>query len=160
MSPASPVPGTAAVVASMLLAASLSQPASAQRPGAPDAAGASAPPAPRMRNPAPPAHRTPGDPSAWVSVWVDLDLPELASLPRDQQAEREALRLRISAQQDQVMASLRALGAQEQARIQQVRNTLAVRLPATQIEAARLIPGVRALRVVRDVDRGPLTQGP
>jgi hypothetical protein len=95
----------------------------------------------------------------WVAVWVDLDVPELASLPADRPLEREALALKIRTQQDEVMARLRELGAVEQARIQQVRNTLAVRLPGAQLDAARRIPGVRAVRKVRNVDRGPLVHG-
>jgi hypothetical protein len=104
------------------------------------------------------AHQAPADSTDWVSVWVDLDLPELASVPREQRAEREALQQQIKAQQDAVMDRLRGLGAQEQARVQQVRNALAVRLPGAQLDAARRIPGVRALRVVRHVDRDPLTR--
>jgi hypothetical protein len=92
---------------------------------------------------------------AWIEVWVDLSVPELASLPREQSAEREALRLRIAAQQDEVMDALRMLGAVEVARVQQLRNALAVRLPASQLAAARVLPGVRAVRVVRDVERRP-----
>ena len=99
------------------------------------------------------------DTAAWVSVWVDLDLPELATVPRDRPAERDALRLQILAQQDAVMARLRDLGAIEQARVQQVRNALAVRLPGAQLDAARYIPGVRAVRAVRHVERGPLGHG-
>ena len=93
-----------------------------------------------------------------ISVWVDLDLPALASLPADKRAERAALRSRIEAQQDAVMAQLRSLGAQEQARVRQVRNAVAVWLPVEQIEAARLIPGVRAVRAVRHINRDPLGQ--
>jgi hypothetical protein len=92
-------------------------------------------------------------------VWVDLDLPELASLPREQSGAHEALRVKIQTQQDEVMAKLRELGAVEQARVQQVRNALAVRLPGAQLEAARLIAGVRAVRPVRNVERGPLVHG-
>ena len=94
--------------------------------------------------------------SGRVSVWVDLDLPALARVPR---AEREAVRLKILAQQDQVMGRLRQLGAQEQARIQQVRNALAVRLDGTQLDAARAIPGVRSVRIVRDIQRIPPVSG-
>jgi hypothetical protein len=101
----------------------------------------------------------PADRAGWVSVWVDLDLPELASVPRQQPAERQALRSKIQAQQQEVMLRLRDLGAIEQARIQQVRNALAVRLPSAQLDAARRIPGVRAVRKVRHIDRGPLVQG-
>lgn len=101
------------------------------------------------------AGRGPVDPAAWVTVWVDLDLPALAAHPRTRGAERDALRARIVAQQDAVMRQLRALGAQEQARIQQVRNALAVRIERSRLDAARAVPGVRALRAVRDVDRPP-----
>ncbi|HEY8710899.1 MAG TPA: hypothetical protein VIM34_23215, partial [Burkholderiaceae bacterium] len=103
--------------------------------------------------------REPADAAGRVSVWVDLDLPELASVPREQRAEREALRRHIQAQQDTVMGRLRELGAIEHARVQQVRNALAVRLPAAQLAAARRIPGVRAVRIVRNIDRDPLVQG-
>ena len=105
------------------------------------------------------AERALADTAGWVSVWVDLDLPELATIPRDRRAERDALRSQILAQQDAVMARLRDLGAIEQARVQQVRNTLAVRLPGAQLDTARYIPGVRAVRLVRHVERGPLGQG-
>ena len=90
-----------------------------------------------------------------VLVWVDLDLPELASVPSNQRAERMALRANILAQQDAVMARLRELGATEEARIQQVRNALAVRLPGAALDAARRIPGVRRLRAVRHLHREP-----
>ncbi len=140
---------------SIVLAASVSPPAVAQGPAAP---GASTPPPTRAASPAVRAQQGPPDSTGWVSVWVDLDLPELASVPREQRAEREALQGQIKAQQDEVMDRLRALGAQEQARVQQVRNALAVRLPGAQLEAARRIPGVRALRIVRHIDRDPLTR--
>ncbi len=115
--------------------------ASAQTPGPPGTSHASAEPTP--------------DPARWVTVWVDLDLPELASLPREQRAERAALRANILAQQDAVMARLRELGATEEARVQQVRNALAVRLPGAAIETARRIPGVRGVRTVRHIRREP-----
>jgi hypothetical protein len=91
----------------------------------------------------------PADAAGRISVWVDLDLPELASVAAGKRGEREALRLRIGVQQDAVMDRLRALDAQEQARVQMVRNGIAVRLPPSQIDAARQIPGVRAVRIVR-----------
>jgi Fe2+ transport system protein FeoA len=94
-----------------------------------------------------------------VLVWVDLELPALASVPEAQAREREALRQHIDAQQEDVMRRLRALGAVEQARVRLVRNALAVRLPGAQLQAARRIPGVRALQLVRDVERPPLIQG-
>ena len=124
--------GTAILVL-ILMVAGLNPPASAQTPALPDRAGR-------------------------ISVWVDLDLPALASLPGERRAERDVLRSRIDAQQEAVMARLRSLGAQEQARVRQVRNAVAVWLPPGQIEAARLIPGVRAVRAVRHIDRDPLGQ--
>jgi hypothetical protein len=101
---------------------------------------------------APAARKLPAERAGAVSVWADLDLPALAEVPR---AEREALRSNILAQQAQVMRGLQALGAQELARVQQVRNAVAVRIDATQIEAARALPGVRLVRQVRDIERQP-----
>ncbi len=87
-----------------------------------------------------------------LSIWVDLDLPALSEVPL---ADRAALRSSILAQQAQVMLALHALGAQELARVQQVRNAVAVRLDATQIDAARALPGVRLVRLVRNIERRP-----
>jgi protein-disulfide isomerase len=87
-----------------------------------------------------------------VSVWVDLDLPALAEVPA---SDRAALRANILAQQAQVMLGLQALGAQEVARVQQVRNAVAVRLDASQMAAARALPGVRLVRIARDIERSP-----
>ena len=85
-----------------------------------------------------------------IDIWVDLSLPALATLPRQDRAGRSALRERITHQQDTVMAALRALGANELARVQQLRNAVAVRLPKAVLGEARRIPGVQRLRVVRD----------
>ena len=123
----------AAFLALTLTVAGLNQPASAQTP-------------------------VPIDQAGRLSEWVDLDLPALATVPGNKRAARGVLRSRIEAQQDAVMARLLGLGAQEQARVRQVRNAVAVWLPAEQIEAARLIPGVRAVRAVRHVDRDPQKQ--
>lgn len=99
-----------------------------------------------------PAGKPPAALAGTVSVWVDLDLPALAEVPL---AERATLRPRILAQQAQAMRGLQALGAQEIARVQQVRNAVAVRLDAAQMAAARALPGVRSVRVVRDIERRP-----
>ena len=96
--------------------------------------------------------KLPIDQRGTVSVWVDLELPALAEVPR---AERAAMRSKILAQQALVMRSLQALGAYELARVQQLRNAVAVRLDAAQMDAARALPGVRAVRVVRDIERQP-----
>ena len=96
-------------------------------------------------------------PDATVDAWVVLSLPELASLPREAVAERQVLQARIQHQQDEVMAALSALGAVELARVQQLRNALAVRLPLAQVPKARALSGVRAVQPARDIDRGPPT---
>lgn len=95
-----------------------------------------------------------------IDIWVDLSLPALATLPRGDREGRSALRERIAQQQDSVMAALRALGASELARVQQLRNAVAVRLPKTVLDGARSIPGVQRLRVVRDRETStPLNRG-
>lgn len=134
------------------LATGLSAVAPAAQPAA-SAAAAGVPP--HVPMPALGAMQSPADAAGRVSVWVDLELPELASVPRGRRSEREALRSQIDAQQEAVMDRLRELGATEQARVQQVRNALAVRLPVAQLDAARRIPGVRAVRIVRNVGREP-----
>ena len=118
-------------------------------------AGASAAAAPRVSPPSMRADPAAAERAGRVSVWVDLDLPALASVPAGDPAAHEALRRRIGAQQDRVMRSLRELGAEEQARVQQVRNALAVRLAGAQLAAARAIDGVRSVRVVRNIERPP-----
>lgn len=138
------------------LATGLGAAASAAQPAS---SAGSAAVRPHVPMPALSAVRKPADADGRVSVWVDLELPELASVPRGRRAEREALRSQIQAQQDAVMGRLRELGATEQARVQQVRNALAVRLPVAQLDAARRIPSVRAVRIVRNIDRDPLVQG-
>lgn len=56
------------------------------------------------------------------------------------------MRSNMLVQQAQVMRGLHALSAQVLARVQQVRNAVAVRLDAVQMDAARPLPGVRAVR--------------
>lgn len=96
-----------------------------------------------------------GQPAATdrVDVWVQLTQPSLSSLPPG--ADRDAQRARIDAEQAEVMAALRALGAVELARVQVVRNALAVQLPRAQIDAARRLPGVRSIGPVRHIQRQP-----
>lgn len=88
-----------------------------------------------------------------VEVWVVLSEPALATLPRDANAQRNALRQRIVRQQDDVTAQLAALGAVEIARVQQARNAIAVRLPSAAIESAKKIHGVIAVRRVSHRNR-------
>jgi hypothetical protein len=106
------------------------------------------------RPPTPPAYKAaPADAAVPIEVWVDLSEPALATLPRDRAEERVALRRRIERQQADVMAQLKALGAVEIARVQQVRNSLAVRLPAGAVPRVREIPGVRSVRPVQNIKR-------
>jgi hypothetical protein len=104
---------------------------------------------PPAAEPAAPASATPGS-QRHVDVWLDLDLPPLATLPRDAVEARLALRQRITRQQDAVMARLAELGASELARVQQVRNAVAVHLPGAALAEARRLPGVLRVRMVRD----------
>lgn len=104
------------------------------------------------RPPAPPVSQAP-PPPAVVEVWIDLTLPPTASLPRADRDGRAALHRRIVAQQDEVMAQLARLGAVERARVQHARNALAVRIPATALDRARAIPGVRGVQLVRHLQR-------
>jgi hypothetical protein len=88
-----------------------------------------------------------------VEVWIDLSLPALSTLPGDQHEARATLRTRIEKQQDAVMAQLTALGAKEEARILHVRNSLAVRMPASALDEVRRIQGVVNVRKVRHIQR-------
>jgi hypothetical protein len=91
--------------------------------------------------------------SSLIEVWVVLSEPALVTLPRDAAEQRSALRTRILAQQNAVMTQLAALGAIESARVQQVRNAIAVRLPAAAIESAKKIDGVTAIHPVSHRNR-------
>ena len=116
-------------------------------PGSPGDAATSPP----LSRPTPPS--APGP--ARLALWVDLSEPALVTVSRNSDIDREAQRRRIQAEQHRVGTVLRSLGAIERGRIQQLRNSIAVDLPREQVDAARRIPGVRALRTVRDIDRAP-----
>lgn len=91
-----------------------------------------------------------------VDVWVRLTLPGLAAVPPEAgEAERAAQRARVLAQQDSVMAALRALGGEELGRVQVTQSALAVRLPRAQLDAARRLDGVHSVRPVRHLPRQP-----
>jgi hypothetical protein len=96
-----------------------------------------------------PAHST----NREVEVWIDLSVQPLASVARDASDERAALRALVVAQQDDVMGQLSRLGAVELARVQLVRNALAVRMPADALDRARSIAGVRNIRPVTHIQR-------
>jgi hypothetical protein len=90
---------------------------------------------------------------AAVEVWVVLSEPALATVPRDANEQRNALRLRLAQQQDDVIAQLAALGAVETARVQYARNAIAVRIPSDAIDRARKIQGVIAIHPVTHRNR-------
>lgn len=89
-----------------------------------------------------------------VEVWVVLSEPALASLPRDAGAsERAELQRRIKRQQDDIMTQLAALGAVESARVQRVRNAIAVKLPPDAIERAKELQGVISVHAISHRNR-------
>jgi hypothetical protein len=90
-----------------------------------------------------------------LEVWVDLTEPPLRTAADANEAARAALRERVDRQQNAVMMELARLGAVEQARIVQVRNAIAVRIPSTALAQARSIPGVKKIRVVKHRKRTP-----
>ena len=90
-----------------------------------------------------------------LEVWVDLSVAPLSTARHASAAEREALRTRIGAQQDEVALALAALGATETGRVQLLRNSIAVRIPRGRIDEVRRISGVSGVRVVRHVMRPP-----
>jgi hypothetical protein len=103
-----------------------------------------------------PASAPVGAMSETVDVWVWLTEPGLAGLPADASAEeRDTRRARIVAQQDAVMALLRALGGLELARVMTTQSAIAVRLPRRQLDAARRIDGVQSVGPARDRLREP-----
>ncbi len=83
---------------------------------------------------------------ASVEVWVDLTLPALGRVPV---AERAQARLELQRQQDEVMRQLRLLGARELARVQIVRNAIAVQIDPAALPRARAVVGVRTVTPVR-----------
>ena len=95
----------------------------------------------------------PGSPQM-IEVWVVLSEPALASLPRDAApGARTELRQRIKRQQDDIMKQLAALGAVESARVQAVRNAIAVTLPPDAIESAKKISGVISVHTISHRNR-------
>ena len=92
--------------------------------------------------------------SQTVEVWVVLSEPALASLPRDAAAnERAELQRRIERQQDDIIKQLAALGAVESARVQRVRNAIAVRIPPAAIDSAKKIQGVISVHPISHRNR-------
>jgi hypothetical protein len=101
--------------------------------------------------PSPPPTQEPTQ--ALIEVWLVLSEPALATLPLDATEQRSALRARIVAEQNRVMERVRALGAVEAGRIQQVENALAIRLPTSALDAVKQIDGVTSVRQVSDRNR-------
>jgi hypothetical protein len=96
--------------------------------------------------------------AAWVAVWVDLDAPVAAGAP--DAATARARHERVLAQQARVALELHALGGVELARVHHVRNTIAVRLPRTQLDVVRGIAGVVRVRPVQTLHPPETTPDP
>ena len=90
-----------------------------------------------------------------VEMWIDLSAPPLSTIAGDDHEARAHLRRRIEEQQNEVMRRLAALGAEERARVLEVRNAIAVLLPSSALAEARAIPGVKKVRVVKHRKRTP-----
>jgi len=84
-----------------------------------------------------------------VEVWVVLSEPPVAGSQAAGQLER------VTRQQDQVMADLRALGATELARVALANNALAVTIDSSKLSEAKRISGVRSVSRVRNIEREP-----
>ena len=91
----------------------------------------------------------------YVEVWIDLDVPPLSSQPGQDRDARAALRARIQNQQNEVIGQLASIGAEELARVTEVRNAIAVRMPSSELERARALPGVVKVRPVKHRKRTP-----
>jgi hypothetical protein len=123
---------------------------------------AGAPPGAAEPRPAPATATADGQPRAPASqstcaqcaeFWLDLSEPTLSSIGHDQPAERAALLARIDRQQNEVLARVHELGGEEVARVKEVRNAVAVTLPAQAVPQARRIPGVLRVRSVQHRNR-------
>lgn len=88
---------------------------------------------------------TPAVVSGPVDLWVELDLPAGPDRARA-----------ITAQQDALMQSLVALGAIELGRVRLAMNAVAVRVDADRLQAIERLPGVKAVRRVRTIERPPV----
>ncbi len=88
-----------------------------------------------------------------LEVWIDLSVPALSTQSARNHEARAVLRERIEKQQDEVMSQLTALGAKESARVIQVRNSIAVRIPSTALTRVRTVPGVIKVRAVKHRQR-------
>lgn len=84
-----------------------------------------------------------------VEVWVELDGPA--------GPDRAAA---IATEQDALMTRLAALGAVELARVRLAMNAVAVRVQASKLDALERLPGVRAVRLVRTIERPPVHRQP
>lgn len=82
-----------------------------------------------------------------IDVWLDLSEPP-PGLQASAPVAADRIRL-VRAQQDDIAARLPAIGAVELARIQQVGNTMAVRIDADRLPELQALPGVKRVRPVR-----------
>ncbi len=94
-----------------------------------------------------------GEFSQHREYWLDLSEPALTSIGPDRPAERDALLARIERQQEVVLARVHELGGAETARLKELRNAVAVTLPAQAVPEAARIPGVLRVRPVQHRNR-------
>lgn len=101
---------------------------------------------PVQLSPMPPATGA-GRPQDW---WVELSLPPPADVPADQ---RQAQVVQVREQQNAVARQVFALGGQVLGRVSQGRNALAVRIRPERLDELGRLPGVTAVRPVRQTQR-------
>lgn len=82
--------------------------------------------------------------------WVELSLPPPADVPADQ---RQAHAVQVREQQNAVARQVFALGGQVVGRAGQGRNALAVRISSERLDELGGLPGVTAVRPVRQTQR-------
>jgi subtilisin family serine protease len=98
-------------------------------------------------------------PTGGIDVWVSLVDPPLGQAAgRNQKRSGAALgqnqqrtyARELDSKQDALMAQIRALGGQEIARVRKAHNAVAVHIDASQLATVASLPGVRAVRPVRN----------
>jgi hypothetical protein len=82
--------------------------------------------------------------------WVDLSLPPQADVPAEQ---RQAQAVQVREQQNAVAREVFALGGQVVGRVSLVRNALAVRISSERLTELGRLPGVTAVRPMRQAQR-------
>ena len=82
--------------------------------------------------------------------WIELSQPPPADVPADQ---RQAQVVQVREQQNAVARQVFALGGQVLGRVSQGRNALAVRIRSERLDELGRLPGVTAVRPVRQAPR-------